>query len=277
MSIIKKRTEWSHKYDFGHLLVIGGNWKYSGSPAFNALAALRTGVDLVTVVAPERAANIVATFSPDLITVPLQGNFLNEHHLDLIMDIAKNEKVSAIVIGGGCGRSPETFHAIRSLHQSLDLPFVLDADALHAIALGDFTLRKNDVLTPHGGEFKALFNVQPSTKISERKKQVADCAKKSQAIVLLKGWVDIVSDGKRTNAIAKNKDCVYMTKGGTGDVLAGIVGSLIAQGAPSFDAACAAAKINGLAGAAVGKQKRAGLLASDLLEKLPDALKKIKI
>ena len=76
--IYKKRPEWSHKGDFGHLLVIGGSKKYSGSPAFNTLAAYRSGVDLVTVVAPKRAANIIATFSPDMITYPLEGDYLKK-------------------------------------------------------------------------------------------------------------------------------------------------------------------------------------------------------
>lgn len=270
-----KREKWCHKYDFGHLLVIGGNWKYSGSPAFNALAALRSGVDLVTVAAPERAANIVATFSPDLITVPLIGNFLNTNHYDLIVDIIKNEKVNAIVIGGGLGRQIETLNAIKDIHSKVDVPFVFDADALYALPIVELKPKTTDVLTPHAGEFNAIFGIKPSINLKERKKQVENATKKIKSVIVLKGWVDIVSNGNNTKLIKKDKSCVYMTKGGTGDVLAGIVGSLIAQGMPSFEAAVIATKINGMAGANVGKEKGAGLLASDLLDKIPTALKRI--
>lgn len=270
-----KRQKWCHKYDFGHLLVIGGNWKYSGSPAFNALAALRSGVDLVTVTAPERAANIVATFSPDLITVPLQGNFLNKQHCDLIIDIIKNERITAVVAGGGLGRQVETLDAIKLIHQSVNVPFVFDADALYAISIRNIKPREKDILTPHGGEFNVLFGIKPSTNIEKRKKQVQDAAKKVNSVILLKGWMDIVCDGKKTKILKKDAYCVYMTKGGTGDVLAGSAGSFLAQGHPSFEAAYAAAKLNGFAGTIVGKEKKAGLLASDLLEKIPLALKKL--
>ncbi|MEM3075787.1 MAG: NAD(P)H-hydrate dehydratase, partial [Candidatus Bilamarchaeaceae archaeon] len=127
-----ERKPWCHKYDFGHLLVVGGNWRYSGSPAFNAIAALRTGVDVVTVAAPERAANIIAGFSPDMITVPLHGDFLRKSHVERLVCITKNEKVSALAVGGGMGRERESAKALKELHNRIELPFVFDADALHA-------------------------------------------------------------------------------------------------------------------------------------------------
>ncbi len=275
MGFMAKRREWCHKYDFGHLLVIGGNWKYSGSPAFNALAALRSGVDLATVAAPERAANIIASFSPDLITVPLPGNFLTTDQCDLIYDIIKNEKITAVVAGGGMGKQQETLRALTSIHKKTDIPFVFDADAIYAIAMAGLKPREKDLITPHAGEFNALFNIKPSTALKERKAQAEKAAKRANCTVLLKGWVDIATDGKKTMMIKKNRNTLFMTKGGTGDVLAGIAGSLIAQGIPSLEAACLAAKINGIAGARVGKEKGAGLLASDLLEEIPAALKNI--
>lgn len=275
MKFRTKRKEWCHKYDFGHLLVIGGNWKYSGSPAFNAFAALRSGVDLVTVVAPERAANIIASFSPDLITVPLPSNFLTMDQCGLIEDIIKNEKISAVVAGGGMGRQQETLRALVSIHKKTDVPFVFDADAMYAIAMAALKPRDKDLITPHAGEFNVLFNAKPSTELKERKAQVEQAAKRANCTVLLKGWVDIATDGKKTIMIKKDKNTVFMTKGGTGDVLAGIAGSLMAQGVPSLEAAYLAAKINGIAGARVGKEKGAGLLASDLLKEIPAALKKV--
>jgi len=269
-----ERKPWCHKYDFGHLLVVGGNWRYSGSPAFNALAALRTGVDLVTVAAPERAANIVAGFSPDMITVPLPGNFLMKKHVELLVRINKNEKVSAIAVGGGMGREKESFEALKIFHDEINLPFVFDADGIHAIAAG-IKPRNHDVITPHGGEFGRLFGAKPSENIEERVREAEEAAKKMGCVVLLKGHIDVISDGKKTKIVKKNKYAVYMTKGGTGDVLTGIVGSLLAQGLPSFDAAYYATVINGRAGEVVGKEKGPGLLASDLLDEIPNTIKKL--
>lgn len=268
------RKPWSHKYDFGHLLVVGGNWKYSGSPAFNALAALRSGVDLVTIAAPERAADIVAKLCPDMITVPLKGNYLSKKHVPQLMDILKNEKVTAVVVGGGMGRELESFEAVKLLHAAANVPFVFDADAIHAMKAVNIKPRKQDVVTPHAGEFKVLFGVVPSENVQKRTRQITAAAKKLGCVVLLKGHVDIVSNGVKTQLLKKGKNTVYMTKGGTGDVLAGIAGSLLAQKMNSFEAAYMAAKINGKAGELLGKEKGAALLASELLDKIAIVISK---
>ncbi|MEM4359438.1 MAG: NAD(P)H-hydrate dehydratase [Candidatus Bilamarchaeaceae archaeon] len=271
-----ERKPWCHKYDFGHLLVVGGNWRYSGSPAFNAIAALRTGVDVVTVAAPERAANIIAGFSPDMITVPLHGDFLRKSHVERLVCITNNEKVSALVVGGGMGRERESAKALKELHNRIELPFVFDADALHAMKIAGIKPRSCDVITPHGGEFRNLFGTKPSENVKERIEQTTAAAKKTGCVILLKGHIDIITDGKKTKIVKKNKYAVYMTKGGTGDVLTGIVGSLLAQGWPAFDAAYYATVINGRAGEVVGKEKGPGLLASDLLDRIPEAIRVIK-
>jgi NAD(P)H-hydrate epimerase len=273
MQVLPKRKPWSHKYDFGHLLVVGGNWKYSGSPAFNALGALRSGVDLVTIVSPERSANIVAKLCPDMITVPINGDYLSTKHVERIKCIAKNEKVTAIVIGGGIGRQPETFKAVKKIHCQLAIPFVFDADAIHAIVKEQIALRSHDILTPHAGEFAVLFGKKPSEQLSVRIAQTKKLASRLGCVILLKGHIDIISDGKRSITIKKPKECVYMTKGGTGDILAGVVGSLVAQDFPPFKAAYLGTLVTGKAGALVGKEKGAGLLASDLLETIPQVVK----
>ena len=97
--VYKPRGHEAKKYDYGHLLVIGGSKIYSGSPGLNALAAMRCGTDLVTVASPERAANIVASFSPDIITYPLEGDFLSLNQLEEIGKLPGRFK--ACVIGGG--------------------------------------------------------------------------------------------------------------------------------------------------------------------------------
>ena len=138
--IYKKRKRWCHKYDFGNLLVIGGSKLYSGSPAFNALAAYRAGVDLVTIIAPERAANIIATFSPDLITYPVKGEYFEEKHLKEVFDVISTSQFNACVIGGGLGRNKKTRKFVIKFLQEIEIPCVIDADAIYAIS------EKKDVL-----------------------------------------------------------------------------------------------------------------------------------
>ena len=126
-----RRESTAHKGQFGKVLVIGGNEMYSGSPALAALAAIRTGCDLATVAAPQRAADIIAGFGPDLITYPLKGDWLNPWHLKDCLNLAKN--ATSVVIGGGIGRLPQTMDFVRRFLQKNELPCVIDADALHAL------------------------------------------------------------------------------------------------------------------------------------------------
>lgn len=276
ISDLTRRKPWSHKYDYGHLLVIGGSKKYSGSPSFNALAALRTGVDLVTIAAPERAADIAAGFAPDLITYPLKGDYLSKKHVPEIKKIL-GEKVSAVVIGGGLERSSDTFDAVNKIHNLTGVPFVFDADALHAIRKKKIKPREQDVVTPHAEEFRVLSGRKVPENENKRKKIVKDVAFFLGCTVLLKGHVDIISDGKKVKTFKKGKGAVYLTKGGTGDTLAGICGALLAQDVGSFDSAYYSAKINGVAGELAAKENLCGLLASDIIGNIPKALKKNKV
>jgi NAD(P)H-hydrate epimerase len=268
--IYKKRKSWAHKYDFGHLLVIGGSKHYSGSPAFNALAALRAGVDLVTIVAPERAANIIASFKPDLIAYPLKGDYINKKHLSKLLEFTKNK--TAVVIGGGLCRRKETFDVVTAYLKKIKIPCVVDADAIHAIARNKNVVRgKNLVLTPHSYEFYVLSGIEVSTNLDERIRTVKEVANKFKTTILLKGHVDIISDG---NKVAVNKTgCPYMTAGGMGDTLAGICGALLARGISCFDAACAAAYINGKAGELAAKKYGESTIASDLIEEISGIIK----
>jgi len=268
--IYKKRNPWSRKYDFGHLLVIGGSKRYSGSPAFNALAALRAGVDLVTIVAPERAANIIASFAPDLIVYPLDGDYLRREHLDRLIEFTKNK--TAVVIGGGITRSREVIKTVLEYLKKIDIPVVVDADAIHAIATKKEILKdKKIVLTPHAYEFEVLSGIKPTTDLNYRIKMVKDVAAIPKVTVLLKGYIDVISDGTK---VAINKTgSPFLTKGGMGDSLAGICGALLARGNDCFTSACAAAYINGRAGEIAAKKLGESLTATDLISSIPKAIK----
>ena len=267
--IYKKRPEWSHKGNFGHLLVIGGSKKYSGSPAFNALAAYRSGVDLVTIAAPKRAADIIASFSPDLITYPLEGDYLNKKHLKEIFLLRQN--ANAVAIGGGLERNSETMETVIEILGNLTIPCVIDADAIHAIAKNKKVLRYNFVITPHENEFFVLTGIKPEKNLKKRISLVKDTASELNCVILLKGHIDVISDGKKV-AINKTGN-PYMTVGGTGDTLTGICGALLARGINPFETACTACYINGSAGDLAAKKFNEGLMASDLINEIPNVIK----
>lgn len=275
--IYKKRLINAHKYDYGFLLVIGGSELYSGSPALIAFAAYRSGVDLVQVIAPKRAADIIASFSPDLISYPLKGKCLSVEHLSTLISMTESAKIvsrnkTAVVIGGGVGRTEGTQEVIRNYLSQISIPAVIDADAIHAIA------RKSEIisgrpflLTPHdyeffiltGQEIKGLSNMQKEKIVKEKASQL-------RVTILLKGEIDIISDGKKV--ALNNTGNSYLSVGGTGDALAGIAGSIMAQGFSPFIAAQAAAYINGKAGELASRDKKEGILATDLIKRIPEVL-----
>jgi len=266
------RKKDAHKYDFGHLLVIGGNQVYTGSPTFNSLAAYRTGVDLVTTVAPKRSADIIASFSPSLITYPLQGDYFSSWHLDQVFNLAG--KCSAVVIGGGLGRKQETKEAVVRFLDSIELPCVIDADAIWAVAQSKKTLLKdNHLITPHQREFELLTAKAGTSNYDDVREQVKETSSELNCTILLKGRDDVISNGETT--VINQTGTPHLTKGGTGDILAGIAGSLLGQGLNLREAAAVAAYLNGKAGELATKDKQEGLLAEDLLDQLPAVLKNL--
>ena len=276
--IYKKRPLESCKYNFGYLLIIGGSKFYSGSPALSALSALRAGVDLTLIIAPKRAADIIASFSPDLITYSLKGGDLGQRHLaDLLSLTESAKKVSnrntACVIGGGAGRDEETAVSIVEYLSKIDNPAVIDADAIWAISKNKEILkRKNFVLAPHLYEFYVLSGQDVSGLETDNKANIVEkTAKELQTAILLKGAPDIISNGKET--FLNKTGCPEMTVGGTGDTLAGICGCFLSQGVEPILAASASAYINGLAGELARERLGPALLATDLIEEIPNVIK----
>ena len=275
--IYKERPKDSKKYDFGLLVVIGGSDFYSGSPALAALAAFRAGVDMVKILAPKRAADIIASFSPNLAAYPLEGKWLDE--LDLADLIAMTESAktmgrgnAAVVIGGGLGRSKEIQETTIKYLSKISLPVVVDADAIYALAQKPEVFRnKNFLFTPHSHEFFILTGKEVFGKTdAEKIKIVQEEAQRLGTTILLKGNIDIISDGKE---VAVNRTgSPFMTVGGTGDTLAGICGALMARRISIFTVAQAAAYINGKAGEIASQRLKEGMLATDLIEAIPQVL-----
>lgn len=270
-TVYVERSINSHKYDYGSLLIIGGSNIYSGAPALSALAAYRTGVDLVTVVAPERAANIIASFSPHIITYPLNGKYLKKNHVKNLLDLASNS--SAVVIGGGLGKEKETMEAVAKFLDKVEIPCVIDADAIHAVSKHKKSIDNKDfVITPHAHEFEVLTSLDSEgIPLNEKIELIEKVAANLRTKILLKGKLDIVSNGDEN--CVNETGCPEMTVGGTGDTLAGILGSLMAQGNDTFDSACAAAYINGRAGELAAKELGVSVTATDIIKKIPKVLK----
>jgi len=266
--VTNMRPSESHKGDFGRLLVIGGNETYSGAPALVAEAALRTGVDLAYVAAPEKTAYAISSLSPDLITVKLKGEHLNPDNVSMLESYLK--KVDAVALGPGLGLHSETKKAVKMVTDAVEKagkPLLLDADGLKAFAGFKRKLGVPLVLTPHAGEYAILMGEKPPDVLKEKAVEVQKAASKLDAVILLKGSVDVVSDGKRVKLnFAGNPG---MTVGGTGDVLSGIVAALLAQKADPFEAAVAGAFVNGAAGDFVFEEKGAHMVASDLVGWIP--------
>jgi hydroxyethylthiazole kinase-like uncharacterized protein yjeF len=268
-AVVVRRLPEAHKGQFGRLLVIGGSEVFTGAPTLVALAAYRTGTDLVFIAAPERTAQAISSISPNLITIKLPGANLAPAHLRIIRE--ELEKANAVAIGPGLGLSKQTVSAVRKIvafvRQSKK-PLLLDADGLKALGV----VRKKmfdgtTVLTPHAGEFQAVSGKAPSRDPKVRSREVLEFASRSGAVVLLKGHTDAISDGMGVRL--NNTGNPGMTVGGTGDVLSGIVAGLMAQGVDGFRAAVAGAFVNGAAGDLAEAQYGYHLTPTDLLDHIP--------
>ncbi|MFO7872531.1 MAG: NAD(P)H-hydrate dehydratase [Candidatus Undinarchaeales archaeon] len=261
---MKERHKDSHKGDNGKVLVIGGSRLYTGAQALCSLAVLRSGADLVYTASPERAADIVASFSPDLITIKLKGTHFKKEHIGEIKSFL--EKVNSIVIGPGLNNDPETKIAVSELVKICEKPIVIDADALKIVGDNPEILKdKKAVLTPHRHEFE-IISGKKANKENVRE-FTAKLSAEHSVVTLLKAPNDIISNGMKVkvNKIGNPG----MTVGGTGDVLSGLVAGFISQGNSLLDSAYNGAKINGEAGDLCREEMGYGFTASDLLVKIP--------
>ena len=273
-SFLPKRKADAKKGDAGKVLVIGGG-PYTGAPAFTGMAAMRSGVDLAFVATPEPAALPVAVYSPSLIVKALDGEVFSEGHVQELISFSKG--VDVVAIGPGLGSAPETSRAVRKFVQRCTKPMVIDADAIGAISGAPQVLRKKTVVvTPHAGEFKKLTGRALGTDDPmKRGERVKEAASKLRATVLLKGQVDVVSDGSMVKLNRTGNNALAV--GGTGDVLTGIVSGMIAQGARPFHAARIGAFAMGLAGDLAFDEKSYGLIATDVIEKIPFVLRRYEL
>jgi hydroxyethylthiazole kinase-like uncharacterized protein yjeF len=276
----RPKGKYFKKYDFGLLIVIGGSDFYSGSPALAAMAAFRSGVGMVRIIAPKRAADIIASFSPNLAAYPLEGKWLTKKHLPTLFEMTESarqvaEENVAVVIGGGMGRTRETQETIIEYLSKIDVPVVIDADAIYAVAKKpEIIPGKKFLFTPHAYEFFVLTGRKVyQLPLEEQIKIAQEEAERLKTVILLKGKPDIITNGK--DVALCEAGTPYMAVGGTGDTLAGICGALMARKIYPFLAAKAGAFVNGRAGEIAAQKFKDGLTATDVIEAIPEVLKEI--
>jgi ADP-dependent NAD(P)H-hydrate dehydratase / NAD(P)H-hydrate epimerase len=268
----KPRPPNAHKGDYGRLLIIGGSENYTGAPAFSALAATKCGTDLVYVASPAKTSETIASYSPDLITIKLPGEHLN---LKAVPEIVKwTTTADAVVLGPGIGLHEETVETVKKLITEIgeiNKPMVLDADALKIFGRTRKRLKNPAVLTPHQGEFAQLLQRKISPETQLRQEAVKQLANETGATVVLKGNLDVIAD---TTRLKLNKTGnPYMTVGGTGDILTGIIGAFLAQKIEPFKAAAAGTFLNGLAGDMLIREKGPTITPLALVDHIPKAIK----
>jgi len=276
---LKNRDSTSHKGNNGRLLIVGGSGDYSGAPAIAGMAAIGTGCDLVYVAAPFNAAQAIKSTSPDLIVKSLDGDKLSLSHLDEILELS--DKVDAVLIGPGAGIDDETSKLLNVLVTKIKKPIVLDADSLKQVELSLIKNRDDMILTPHIFEFKSFFNVSNDLKldidsydfkkVDENITEFQQISRQIKASVIVKGQYDLILSGTKFR-INKSGNS-GMTVGGTGDALAGIAAGLLSQGLSSFDSACLAAFVNGVAGDVAFDEKGNGFSATDLVSHIGSVIK----
>ncbi|OYR50079.1 NAD(P)H-hydrate dehydratase [Halorubrum sp. Ea8] len=256
----------SHKGENGEVLVVGGG-PYTGAPSLAARAALRAGADLVRVACPETVAREVQGYSADLIVRGLPGGRVAPAHVDRVAELAADNDV--VVFGPGLGDDDATLEFVREFLAGYDGRAVVDADALRAVPEVDTDATL--VCTPHQGELVGMGG-ETAADPDERAALVRAFAADLGHTLLVKGAVDVISDGDGDAVRLNRTGNPGMTVGGTGDVLAGTVGALAAVTDP-FRAAAIGAYVNGRAGDAAAAARGNGLVATDLPDRLPEAMR----
>jgi len=259
----------------GRLIVLGGG-PYTGAPALAGLAALRSGAERATVITPEEAATPIRAASPNLIVRPVGSDRFRPTDVPSVLEIVRSAPPGALVLGMGAGAHPETVAALREVIGALaaEVPMVVDADGL--AALPTETERAGAappvglIATPNAGEFERVFGGSASATLEERSAVAERAAGARHLTLVVKGNPDIVSDGEST--VANPHHHVAMTVGGVGDVLGGVLGSLLSQGVRPLHAARLATYWTGEAGLRAAAHRGFGLLATDVIEELPAAL-----
>ena len=271
LSLLPDRDPWGHKGSFGKILLLCGSRGFTGAAYLAAMGALRTGAGLTFLGVPESiyAIEAVKLNEPVVFPLPDAGGKLSEEAISEILGRLHN--MDAVLIGPGLGQSEGTYKVVKAVLENAQCPVVLDADGINVISGHKDILRGRKhptILTPHDGEFARLGGT-----IGEDRMEAAKLlAQELGCIVLLKGHRTCITDGEvgYRNEIGNPG----MAVGGSGDVLSGIIVSLLGQGIAPLEAAAVGAWLHGAAGDLCAEELgQYGMLPTDMLQKLPRLLK----
>ncbi len=268
------RPREGHKGLFGRVLVVGGHDEMVGAPVLSATAALRSGAGLVQIAVPKSILAACLSITPELIGLGLDHSNSTEKRL-----LEDAEKADAIVLGPGMGRSREAVSRVRQLLR-LDKPKVIDADALNMISemkRWPGYVKGRAVLTPHPGEMARLGKLFGHTEIPTDDRGRTEIARQAAEVfgqvIVLKGDRTVVTDAERV--YLNHTGDSSLSKAGAGDVLCGLIATLLAQSVDPFDAACIGVHLHGRAGEIAGKRLgRRGVLARDVIDALSAVIAK---
>jgi len=270
--IYPRRSGSSTKGDNGRALIVGGNWLYHGAPAIAGWAASRVGIDLLFLAVPKPIIDPIRAFSPTFIVLPLPDYRFTKGSANRLIKMAP--ETDAMLVGNGFTREA-SIGVTELMKKSPVRKLVLDAGALYPEAIERLGGREA-ILTPHVGEFRRISSVDlKGAGLNERIERAAGFAEQKGAVVVLKGQVDIITDGKET--YLNRSGNAGMTVGGTGDALAGACVAFLSKGMRPIHAAMLGAYFNGLAGDLVRSRMGYHFNAVDMIEQYPQAMKEFDL
>lgn len=275
---LPKRPPEAHKGTFGHLFVLAGSLGYTGAGAMCCEGALRVGTGLVTLGIPASLNDIMEVKLTEAMTYPLpetREQSISAQALPLIR--AKLERCTALAIGPGLSTNPDTCKLVRNLLEQLELPAVIDADALNCLAGGEINFPgKRFILTPHPGEMARLVGTDVKSVQSDRVNWAKRVAEETGCVVVLKGARTVVADPQGECFINPTGNA-GMASGGMGDILTGMIGGFLAQGVSPLHSALLGVFLHGLCGdLAKEEMGEEAMLAGDIVRFLPKAFQIVR-
>ena len=274
-----QRSTDTHKGDYGHVLVIAGSQGKAGAAGLTALAALRMGCGLVTLALPESCQKAFELYPLEVMTVSAPETDAGTFALAAKNVLLNHSRgMSAVAIGPGLSTEPETVQLLRELLPIIDCPLIIDADALNCLAQSPTTisqLKAEAILTPHPKEMSRLMGIETPKILEDRIEFSRKFAHDHSVTIVLKGAATVISQPNGLTTINPTGN-PGMATAGSGDVLTGIIASLVAQGFSTPKAAIAGTYLHGLSGDIFAqKESQASLIAGDLLRTLPETMKRI--
>lgn len=266
--LLPRRDPAGHKGTFGTVVCLGGSHEYVGAALLTATAAARGGAGLVCLAVPHWMWPVVAGRVPEVVTVGLWGDAAgSDLDPDLALAAIDDRKPDALVVGPGLLQTAGYRSLLHALLRERGAPMVIDGGGLSLLAQisgWSVSVPRNCVLTPHPGEFANLTGAEVPASDAKRLERCVEAARRFSQVVVLKGARTVIASPDKRVAVAPFANPVLATAG-SGDVLAGLIGALLAQGLERFDAACLGVYLHGMAGERISERLGdAGLIASDL-------------